>query len=326
MTTSWAVDAVAAHLTLDHSGHGEIVFTVSNPSATPDTAVLQLAPDDGVPPSWFTVDRPQRAVPANSTVSYLVTVNVPADVPAGRYEVRALVFSAGSPPEESSRFSGRVAVELHRQPERPRRRRWILAAVAAAVLAAALVTVGLSLLRPGRVPAAVPPVTSSVTPSTRVVVTFEMEALVGDPATTVTVGGVPARPACAGRACELWTANDCCHYGYSGGHALGFYARPHDSFTVSVTVPESGDYELLDIRLIGPHSGRTTYLVADQPVGGEFAESAARYRLTEWTSHGTVRLTAGVHRLTLRHLPLAAGDANPATTMIDQLRLVRTGS
>ncbi|MBQ1025650.1 hypothetical protein [Micromonospora sp. C95] len=334
MTTSWAVDAVAAHVMLDHTGHGEIVFTVSNPSATPDTAVLQLAPDDGVPSSWFTVDRPQRAVPANSTVSYLVTVNVPADVPAGRYEVRALVFSAGSPPEESSRFSGRVTVEQHRQPERPRRRRWILAAVATAVLAVALVTVGVSLLRPGRVPAAVPPATPPatpsttppVTPSTRVVVTVEMEELVGDPATTVTVGGVPARPACAGRACELWAANDCCHYGYSGGHALGFYARPHDSFTVTVTVPASGDYELLDIRLIGPHSGRTTYLIADQPVGGEFAESAARYRLTDWTPHGTVRLTAGAHRLTLRHLPLSGGDGNPATTMIDQLRLVSTGS
>ncbi|NGM13870.1 hypothetical protein [Verrucosispora sioxanthis] len=333
MTTAWTVDAVGAHLTLDQAGHGEIVFTVSNPGVTPDTAVLRLAPDDGVSPSWFTVDRPQRAVPANSTVSYLVTVNVPAEVPAGRYEVRASVSSADSPPEESSRFSGRVVVEVRRPAERPRRRRWLLATVGAAVLAVALLAVGVSLFRPGRVPAAAQPVsppatspaTPSVSPSTSVVVTLNMEALVDEPATTVTVGGAPARPACDGRACELWVTNDCCHYGYTEGYALGFFARPYDSFTVTVTVAEGGDYELFDVRLLGPNAGRTMYLVDDRPVG-EFAESAARYRLTGWTSHGTVRLTAGAHRLTLRHLPLSAGDGRLAITVIDQLRLVRTGS
>lgn len=118
-----------------------------------------------------------------------------------------------------------------------------------------------------------------------------MEALVDEPATTVTVGGAP-RPACDGRAvASCGSPTTCCHYGYTEGYALGFFARPYDSFTVTVTVAEGGDYELFDVRLLGPNAGRTMYLVDDRPVG-EFAESAARYRLTGWTSHGTVRLTA----------------------------------
>src|SRR5262245_6105291 len=111
MATKWVITTASDRIALDGTGSGETTFTVSNPSARIDRAVFDVVPGDGADAAWFTVDEPQRRVPGNGSVSYLMKVAVPAGATAGAYTVQGRVYSADSAPEEDSVLSGRLAVE-----------------------------------------------------------------------------------------------------------------------------------------------------------------------------------------------------------------------
>jgi hypothetical protein len=112
MGTEWAVVATADRLTLDAHNTGGMTFTVSNPGTVTDTVVFDILPGEGSLRSWFIVKEPQRTVNANEAVSYRVTISVPPGTPAGRYDMKAMAYSASAAPEESSRTSGRVSFEV----------------------------------------------------------------------------------------------------------------------------------------------------------------------------------------------------------------------
>ncbi len=158
MTTEWVVAAGAERLTLATSGTteapgpsiGELTFTVTNPGPVEDRVVFEIVPGDGAKRPWFTVDEPQRLVPAGQSVTFLIKVSVPAGEPAGPFWVQGRVYSADTAPEESSRVSGRVTGEIAATKIKKSKPWWLLA-VAALVLIV-LGVVGFLILRPGNRP------------------------------------------------------------------------------------------------------------------------------------------------------------------------------
>jgi hypothetical protein len=163
MSTEWVVTTATERLDLNESRQGETTFTVTNPGDRADRAVFEVVPGDGADTAWFTVEEPQRLVRAATSVSYLMRAAVPATAAAGRYTVQARVYSADAAPEESSVLSNRVMLEVSPAKAAPRRRPWWPIAVAAAVVVAVLVTVGVLVFRSEPdTPAAPPPANVTV--------------------------------------------------------------------------------------------------------------------------------------------------------------------
>lgn len=147
MSATWTITAAAPEVTLGADGRAEAGFTVTNAGPGPDRAVVDVVPAEGADRAWFAVSEPQRAVPAGASVSYLVTIAVPAGTPPAQHWVAARVWSADATPEETSVLSNRVAFTVA-APEAPPRRRplWIIAALVALVVVV-LGVVGFLVLR-----------------------------------------------------------------------------------------------------------------------------------------------------------------------------------
>jgi len=148
MATEWSITTAAERFTLDAQNRGEITFTVTNPSARPDRAVVEPVPGDNAVRSWFAVAEPLRFVPAGGSVVYLMTTTVPAGTAAGRYSVQARVYSADTAPEETSRLSNRVVFDVGPVRPPPPKRQWWPYAVAAGLVVVVLTVVGWLVLRP----------------------------------------------------------------------------------------------------------------------------------------------------------------------------------
>lgn len=155
MTTEWVITAAAERVELDAHNRGETTFTVTNPASAPDRVVFEAVAGGGADGTWFTVEEPQRLVTGGGSVSYLVRIAVPAGAAPGSYSLQGRAYSADTAPEESSRLSGRVALEA-RPTVRPARPWWPYA-VAAGLAVVVLGTVGWLLLRPGDAPPPAPP-------------------------------------------------------------------------------------------------------------------------------------------------------------------------
>lgn len=108
MATQWVVTNAAERIDLTEKNSVDTTFTVSNQGRVADRAVFEVVAGDGADPSWFAVEDPQRVVPANGSVAYLVNVAIPPTAPAGSYSLQGRVYSADTAPEEGSVVSGRV--------------------------------------------------------------------------------------------------------------------------------------------------------------------------------------------------------------------------
>jgi hypothetical protein len=278
MTTEWAVDAAAEHLTLDAQQHGELTFTVSNPGTATDIAVFAVVPGPGAQQSWFTVDEPQRRIPGrNGFASFLVRAVVPPGTPPGRYELYGRASSADTAPEESARLSGRVTFDIAAQEKK--KFPWLPVVIGAAVLVLVLGVVGYLVFRSP----AKPPVAAAV-------VTDEAETLAAQDDTTIS----------SGAGAQLGAQPNCCNITWSGGKQLFFQGHAAgDAVTMSFTVPVDGDYDFAAARTTSLDYANTRFLIDNAVVGSVFFGYSPQAALTGWIGEGRVHLTAGQHRLTL---------------------------
>ncbi len=158
MTTEWVAAAGTERVELARSGSaekpgpsiGELTFTITNPGPVEDRAVFEIVPGDGAKKAWFTVDEPQRRVPAGQSVTYLIKVSVPVEEPAGPFWIQGRVYSADTAPEESSRLSGRVSGDVTAAEVKPGKPWWLLAV--AGLLVVVIGVVGWLVLRPNNPP------------------------------------------------------------------------------------------------------------------------------------------------------------------------------
>lgn len=143
MATKWVVTTPSDRIDLDETQQGQTTFTVTNPASKVDRVVFDIVPGDGADASWFTVDEPQRRVPASGSVSYLMKTSIPPTAKAGSYSVQGRAYSADSAPEEDSVLSSRLAVDIKAKaaPENKKFPWWIV--VVAALVVIVLVVVGI---------------------------------------------------------------------------------------------------------------------------------------------------------------------------------------
>ncbi|WP_433307991.1 hypothetical protein ACQP0U_16550 [Micromonospora sp. CA-269861] len=278
MTTEWAVVAAAEQFTLDPRNSGELTFTVSNPGNAPDTVVFDVMPGDGSQRAWFSVAEPQRVVPGQGSVSFLVKLAVPAGTPARRYDMTGFAYSANTAPEESSRSSGRVTYEV-RAVAPPRRTPWLWIAAAAA-LVLVVVAVGVVLLTRDGEPG----------PGEPRVVTVEAESLVP--------GAVVESPRKSGAKVE--EQPNCCELTWSGDKQLFFQGLAiGDKVTVTVQIPADGTWRFAAVRTTSFDYANTVFAIDGNQVGGTFLGFTPTVRKTEFLDVGTVQLTKGPHQVTL---------------------------
>ena len=112
MTTEWSVTTATDHVAMDAANAGEVTFTVTNPSSSPEQVVFDVMPREKANRSWFMVEEPQRQVAAYGSVQFVVRITVPAGTPAGAYLFQGVAYSVDSAPEESSRTSGLVTFDV----------------------------------------------------------------------------------------------------------------------------------------------------------------------------------------------------------------------
>ncbi|MER5607740.1 hypothetical protein AB0F93_23430 [Micromonospora tulbaghiae] len=279
MTTEWTVVAAAEQFTVDARNAGELTFTVSNPGTAPDTVVFDVAPGEGSPRAWFTVAEPQRVVPGQGSVSFLVRLAVPPGTPPRRYDMTGFAYSANTAPEESSRSSGRVTYDV-RAVVPPKRAPWPWIAAAAALVLVVAGVVAWLVTRGPDTPA--PPQAGAVV--------VEAETLVSGAAVQSTTGAKA----------EVVAQENCCDVVWSGDAQLFFLGRGvGDRVTVQVDVPSDGTWRFSTVRTTSFDYANTIWLVDGRQVGDTFFGFSPTVVRTDEVDVGTVELTRGPHKLTL---------------------------
>jgi PASTA domain len=143
VTTKWVVTTASEQVALDETTRGgEATFMVTNQSPKPARAMFDIKTGNGVDESWFSIEDPQRPIRPAASVPYLVRIQVPQQVPPGKYEFEARVYPPDSAPEENFVLSRRVLLEVPKPPA-PQKKPfpwWIVVAAALLVLVIGVVT------------------------------------------------------------------------------------------------------------------------------------------------------------------------------------------
>lgn len=133
MPDAFAVTTPTTTVTLDTSRVGQVSFTVSNISGRPLRARLRPLTQDPMKAEWLTVTgAAQRDFALGATEVFVVSVAVPADVPAGTYSFRGDAVGEDQPDEDFAQ-GPTVALTVPAAPVKPKFPWWIVA-VAVAVL------------------------------------------------------------------------------------------------------------------------------------------------------------------------------------------------
>jgi hypothetical protein len=112
MTTEWSVTTATDHVAMDAANAGEVTFTVTNTSSTPEQVVFDVIPGEKANRSWFMAQEPQRQVSAHGFEQFLVRITVPAGTPAGAYSFHGVAYSVDNAPEKSSQTSGLITFDV----------------------------------------------------------------------------------------------------------------------------------------------------------------------------------------------------------------------
>lgn len=279
--TQWTVTAPANHVALDPHRRGAVPFTVTNAGQSPDVAVFGAVAGDGADPSWFAVADPQRTVPPGGSVSYLLTIGVPAHTAPGRYAVAGRVYSVSQPPEETSRTSGWIVFDVPAagapprpspsHPAPPQGQRWWPIAVAAAVGLMAVLVIGWTVVRPWLAEKH-----EGVIEAEHMEVTSEETIFI-------------ATPVCCDDSARA-----------SGDAYLWLDAWGADqSGTAKFHMPHSGRFVISVIRAVSGESGIAVLAIDGDQLGEPFDGYQPHFGFTGWDTVGTVELDEGVHELTL---------------------------
>src|SRR5512132_1033486 len=95
------IDPGTPSLSLPTSRRGQFSFTVTNNLGRPTRVQASILPDGGAKPAWLTIDgEAERDLKATETQTFIVKVQVPADVPPGEQRFRLLVASVARPDDE----------------------------------------------------------------------------------------------------------------------------------------------------------------------------------------------------------------------------------
>ena len=132
--STWQIGESGTEVKLDAQGRGQITFTVTNTGTAQDRSVLTITPLDGAAESWFTVEEPQRAVPAEQSAAYTCDVLADPSVAPGTYAMQAVVYSADRDPGETSATSRRVTIVKEQPAEPPKGTPWWAFLVVAVIL------------------------------------------------------------------------------------------------------------------------------------------------------------------------------------------------
>jgi hypothetical protein len=228
-----------------------------------------------------------------------VKTTVPPGAAAGAYWMQGRAYSASTPPEESSKLSGRVAFEVRpvAKPTRP----WWPYAVAAALVLVVVGVVGWLVLRPG--PAPTPPV-----PAAQVNVELEAESLAMAP--NPLAGPQP----------------DCCAVVWSNHAQLWFRASDAgQDVQFTFTLPADADYTFAVVATKSYDYGNTTYAIDGRQIGNVFFGYSATVVKTNWLTVGSTHLSKGAHTLTLN----VVGKSNASKGFyagIDRIRFATGGA
>lgn len=133
--SNWQIGESGTKVVLDDRGQGEVTFTVTNAGTQQDRSVLTVEALDGAGERWFSVEEPQRAVPAGGSVTYLCRIQIPPGTAAGTYALQAIAYSADRDPAEGSAKSRRVVIGAKAKEAVPKELpTWVPIAIILAVL------------------------------------------------------------------------------------------------------------------------------------------------------------------------------------------------
>jgi hypothetical protein len=101
MPTTLTVTAGAEAVTLDSARQGKVTLSVANGGAQAARVRSYVAAEGAASADWFTIEgQPVRDIAPGAPESFVVSVSVPADAPAGSYAFRLNVVGVDNPDEE----------------------------------------------------------------------------------------------------------------------------------------------------------------------------------------------------------------------------------
>jgi len=94
MARNFTITTPAETVLVGPDGRGEMLFTVTNVSGTPNRGLAKVAPLGNTNAEWLTLMDVEREFPVGGVQQYRVAANIPPGTPAGRYTWRFDVVSA----------------------------------------------------------------------------------------------------------------------------------------------------------------------------------------------------------------------------------------
>ncbi len=138
-----AITTANDRITLDPNRHGEVVFTVTSLVSRPLRGLAKLKSLGDTKQQWLTLaGEGERDFAVGATHQFMVRLDVPANIPPGKYPFRLDLVSSRNPDEDFTEGPTVTAEALPAKPKPPSKA-WIvpLALIALLVIAGAIVLI-----------------------------------------------------------------------------------------------------------------------------------------------------------------------------------------